>query len=65
MNPDGPELSGCQLHLRAAMNLGFSERQAKYLAFWHWLARQRGETKQRGVLDPAAASGWRFGRRTN
>jgi aminoglycoside/choline kinase family phosphotransferase len=34
-------------YLRAARNLGFPERQARYLAFWRWLARQRGETKER------------------
>jgi hypothetical protein len=31
----------------AAEALGFQERQANFLAFWYWLARQRGETKHR------------------
>jgi hypothetical protein len=38
---------------RVAKALGFSDREAASLAFWRWLARERGETKHRVIeLDP-------------
>jgi hypothetical protein len=37
--------------LRAA-SWGFSLEEAGRLAFWKWLAAERGETSQRGVLCP-------------
>jgi hypothetical protein len=37
--------------LRAACS-GFSLEEAGRLAFWKWLAAERGETSQRGVLCP-------------
>jgi hypothetical protein len=30
-----------------ALCCGFSQREAAYLTFWRWLARERGETGQR------------------
>jgi hypothetical protein len=29
---------------------GFGEREAGYLAFWRWLASQRGQTRNRTIL---------------
>ena len=29
---------------------GFAEREAWHLAFWRWLASQRGETRNRTIL---------------
>jgi aminoglycoside/choline kinase family phosphotransferase len=64
MDQDELEQARRQLYLRAARSLGFPERQAQFLAFWRWLARQRGETKARGASEYAAVSrGW-FARRT-
>ena len=63
MDQDELEFTRRKLYLRAARRLGVPERQAQFLAFWHWLARQRGETKARGTPEHAAASDWRFGKR--
>jgi hypothetical protein len=34
---------------------GFGEREALYLAFWRWLASQRGETRNRESLAARVA----------
>ena len=64
MDQDELEQARRQLYLRAARSLGFPERQAQFLAFWRWLASQRGETKARGAPEWAATSSRRFARRT-
>jgi hypothetical protein len=33
----------------------FAEREGGYLAFWQWLASQRGETSNRGSLAAGIA----------
>jgi aminoglycoside/choline kinase family phosphotransferase len=63
MDKDELELTRRQMYLLAARELGIPERQAEFLAFWRWLARQRGETKVRGGSEYAAASSSRFGGR--
>ena len=51
--------------LRAA-SWEFSPEQAGRLAFWKWLAAQRGETSQRGLLDrPPARSSRSYGLRVD
>jgi hypothetical protein len=52
--------------LRAA-SWGFSLEEAGRLAFWKWLAAQRGETSERGLLlhpQPSRFS-WSYGLRVD
>ena len=43
---------------------GFAEREGRYLAFWRWLASQRGETRHREVLaEGVARNSWQYGLR--
>lgn len=54
MDPERLERLRRISHGLAAVRLGFSEDEAAHLAFWRWLARQRGETNDRVVLFRAA-----------
>ncbi len=53
---DSAETDLRRVWCQAAQALGFQERQAHSLAFWYWLARQRGETKVR--CEPSAKEGY-------
>jgi hypothetical protein len=46
-----------------ARGYGFRSEVADRLAFWYWLAQQRGETKQRTLPERAASLAWTFGAR--
>ena len=47
----------CRLAWRLeALRAGFSPEVANRLAFWRWLAAQRGETEQRAIKQTAASS---------
>jgi hypothetical protein len=45
---------------------GFGEREGWYLAFWRWLASQRGETRNRKVqAEGLALNSWKYGLRVD
>ena len=45
---------------------GFAECEGRYLAFWRWLASQRGETRNRKVLtEGVARDSWKYGLRVD
>lgn len=44
----------------------FAEREGWYLAFWQWLAAQRGETRHRTILaEGVALDSWKYGQRVD
>jgi hypothetical protein len=66
MGQDQREKMQRQLWLLLARVCGFSGREARYLAFWRWLASQRGETRNRTVLAAGVAQGsGNYGRRVD
>jgi hypothetical protein len=46
-----------------ARSLGFQPGEADRLAFWRWLARQRGETRERTVPTETARIAYSYGLR--
>jgi len=69
MDQNGVEIDIQEWNRRYAWRLrarcyGFRGEVADRLAFWWWVAEQRGETGQRIVLVHAAAAGWTFDSRT-
>ena len=66
MDPDPAELARRQSWSVAARFLDFDTRQAARLAFWRWLARQRGETSRREPLERRlAVDSWKYGLRVD
>ena len=61
MNQDPLERMRHRLWRLEARIGGFAEREAWYLAFWRWLASQRGETRNRMILGPVLQEDERVG----
>jgi len=55
MGQDQLESERHQLWRLQARTWGFGEREGWYLAFWRWLASQRGETSNRKVQEEGVA----------
>ena len=66
MEQDQLERERHQLWRLQARAWGFAEREGWYLAFWRWLASQRGETRNRTILaEGVARDSWKYGRRVD
>ena len=66
MDADPTELARRQSWSVAARFLDFDARQAARLAFWRWLASQRGETSRRAPLERRlVVDSWQYGLRVD
>jgi hypothetical protein len=66
MEQDQLERERHQLWRLQARTWGFAEREGWYLAFWRWLASQRGETSNRKVqAEGVALDSWKYGLRVD
>lgn len=63
---DQHESTRHQLWRLQARTWDCAEREAWYLAYWQWLASQRGETKNRTILaEGVALDSWQYGLRVD
>lgn len=66
MGQDQCESERKQLWRLQGRTWDFAEREGWYLAFWQWLAAQRGETRNRKFpAEGVALDSWKYGRRVD